>query len=164
MSEAGNKALGLVAKRKGSQNATEDIPLDDETDPAYLATEPNSPFVFPTEAGCRQGGYFDAVALDFDIPQVATGEDEEADELEGSRDSVWSTSDFQDIAYELGVADILLAPSDPNANPYYPPDALPREPTSFSSSFPTCEAHYGAGLGRKTRRRHRQPVETVYED
>lgn len=44
------------------------------------------------------------------------------------------TSEFQDIAYELGVADILLAPSDPNANPYYPPVASPREPTSFGSS------------------------------
>lgn len=88
---------------------------------------------------------------------MAADEDEE-DQSDGSRDSIWTVSllppatlldgdlvtgpliwtvqasDFQDIAYELGVADILLAPSDPNANPYYPDMPSPREPTSFGSS------------------------------
>lgn len=133
MSEAGNKALCLVAKPKGSRNPLEDVECGNETDPAYMATEPNSPFVFPTEAGCRQGGFFDSVTLDFEIPRVAADEDEE-DQSDGSRDSIWTASDFQDIAYELGVADILLAPSDPNANPYYPEMPSTREPTSFGSS------------------------------
>lgn len=135
MTEAGTKAFGLVAKRKDGRNPMEDVQFANETDPAYLATEPNSPFVFvPTEAGCRQGGFFDAVAMDFEIPRVAADEDDDEDQSEGSRDSIWTTSEFQDIAYELGVADILLAPSDPNANPYYPPMPSPREPTSFGSS------------------------------
>ncbi|KAG8935461.1 hypothetical protein FRC01_000070, partial [Tulasnella sp. 417] len=133
MSEAGNKALGLVAKRK--DNRPVDAQFDDETDPAYLATEPSSPFIFvPTEAGCRQGGFFDSVPMDFGIPRVAADGDDDEDQSEGSRDSIWTTSEFQDIAYELGVADILLAPSDPNANPYYPPMPSPQEPTSFGSS------------------------------
>ncbi|KAG9051375.1 hypothetical protein FS837_008470 [Tulasnella sp. UAMH 9824] len=136
MSEAGTKALGFVAKRKDSRNPMEDEQYANETDPAYLATEPNSPFtfIFPTEAGCRQGGFFDSVPMDFGIPLVAADEDDDEDQSEESRDSIWTTSEFQDIAYELGVADILLAPSDPNANPYHPPVPSPREPTSFGSS------------------------------